>query len=304
MTAKLRKYLVPEFIIGDGSIQLVSQYLGFYNPKKVLLVTDPGLRQVGLISRIEKLLIEEYISYTIFDDITPNPRDYEIMQGSEIYKEENCDVILAVGGGSPLDAAKGIAIVSTNHKDITNFEGVDMIPNPIPPLLCIPTTAGTSADISQFSIILNSNELNKFAIISKTIVPDTSLIDAETTLSMDLELTAQTGIDALVHAIEAYVSNASSAVTDMNAIEAIKLINDFLPRTLNSPNNLVYRNKMMLASLLAGMAFSNASLGCVHALAHSLGGYGAIAVWSSNFSKEKPFFHPRINSSSTTIRLL
>ncbi len=272
MSNTLRKYLVPEFVLGEGASSLISRYVKFYNPRKILLVTDPGLIKVGLIPRIEKQLRSERIPYLIYDNITPNPRDYQVMLGSEFYLKNNCDVILAVGGGSPMDAAKGIAIVSTNHQHINSFEGVDKISVPIPPLICVPTTAGTSADISQFAIILNSESKQKLAIISKAVVPDNALIDAETTLTMDNELTAATGIDALVHAIEAYVSNASSAITDINALEAIRIISKYLPLTLNSPENIEYRKKMMLASLLAGMAFSNASLGLVHAMAHALGG--------------------------------
>ncbi len=268
----LRKYLVPEFVLGEGASSLISRYVKFYNPRKILIVTDPGLIKVGLIPKIEKQLKSGNIPYLIYDNVTPNPRDYQVMLGSEYYLKNNCDVILAIGGGSPIDAAKGIAIVSTNHQHINNFEGVDKISVPMPPLICVPTTAGTSADISQFAIILDSETKQKLAIISKAVVPDNALIDAETTLTMDNELTAATGIDALVHAMEAYVSNASSAITDINALEAIRIISKYLPLTLNSPENIDYRKKMMLASLLAGMAFSNASLGLVHAMAHALGG--------------------------------
>ncbi len=272
MYGSLRKYLVPEFVLGEGAVALISRYVNFYNPKRILLVTDPGLIETGLVPKIEKQLRSDKIPYLIYDNIKPNPRDHQVMLGSEIYQKNNCDVILAVGGGSPMDAAKGIAIVSTNHQHINDFEGVDKITVPIPPLICVPTTAGTAADISQFAIILDSELKQKLAIISKAVVPDNSLIDSETTLTMDNQLTAATGIDALVHAIEAYVSNASSAITDINALEAIRLISKYLPLVLQSPKEIEYRSKMMLASLLAGMAFSNASLGLVHAMAHALGG--------------------------------
>ncbi|WP_347838029.1 alcohol dehydrogenase-like regulatory protein ErcA [uncultured Draconibacterium sp.] len=272
MNVPLRKCLIPEFILGDGAINLASRYVNFFNPKKVLVVTDKGLRETKLVSKIEKQFTENKVPYCIFDHVSPNPRDHEVMEGAQMYRKENCNVILAIGGGSAMDAAKGIGIVSTNFNAIERFEGVDKIADPMPPLVCIPTTAGTSADISQFAIILNSSEKTKMAIISKTVVPDTSLIDAETTLTMNAELTAATGIDAMVHAFEAYASSASSAITDMNALEAIRLIKKYLPLTLKSPDNLKYRNKMMLASLLAGIAFSNASLGLVHAMAHALGG--------------------------------
>jgi alcohol dehydrogenase class IV len=194
------------------------------------------------------------------------------MAGAEFYADNNCDVIVAVGGGSVIDCAKGIGIVATNNRNITQFEGIDKVPIPGPPLICIPTTAGTSADVSQFAIISNRQRQYKMAIISKTTVPDVALIDPEVTLTMDSYLTACTGMDALVHAIEAFVSTAHSPLIDLHALEAIRLISTYLPAVIEAPDNLELRGWVMLGSLQAGLAFSNASLGAVHAMAHSLGG--------------------------------
>ncbi len=171
-----------------------------------------------------------------------------------------------------MDCAKGIGIVSTNRKNILDIEGIDNVPIPGPPLICIPTTSGTSADVSQFAIINDTVEKRKIAIISKTVVPDVALIDPLTTLTMPAYLTACTGIDALVHAVEAYVSTANSPLLDLHALEAVRLVCTNLPQVLAAPTDLELRGKMTLASLQAGLAFSNASLGAVHAMAHSLGG--------------------------------
>ena len=171
-----------------------------------------------------------------------------------------------------MDAAKGIGIVSTNQKHILEFEGVDRIRIPAPPLIFIPTTAGTSADVSQFAIIANREELLKIAIVSKAIVPDVALIDPLTTTTMDPYLTACTGIDALVHGFEAFVSTGSGPLTDTYAIEAIKLLQQNLLRIHKEPNNIKLREKVMLGSMKAGLAFSNAILGAVHAMSHGLGG--------------------------------
>jgi alcohol dehydrogenase class IV len=195
------------------------------------------------------------------------------MLGAEIYRQADCDTIVAVGGGSPLDCAKGIAVVVANGGSILDYEGVDMISEPGPPLLCIPTTSGTAADLSQFAIICDQDQRRKFAIISKAIVPDLSLVDPEMTVTMDPFLTACTGMDALTHAIEATVSNAHSPITDLHALKAIELICGHIERAVSSPEDMVAREQMMLGCLEAGLAFSNASLGAVHALAHSLGGY-------------------------------
>ncbi|MEW6531406.1 MAG: alcohol dehydrogenase-like regulatory protein ErcA [Thermodesulfobacteriota bacterium] len=269
---ELRKFLVPEFVYGEGAIDLVGRYARNFGAKKLLMVTDPGIVRAGWAGRVEALLNHEEIPYVVYDGVTPNPKDEEVMAGAEVYRDQGCDVIVAVGGGSPIDCAKGIGIVSGNNKHILEFEGVDEVPMPGPPLICIPTTAGTSADISQFAIIVDTTRRVKIAIISKTVVPDTSLIDPETTVTMPLDLTAATGIDALAHGFEAYVSNASSPITDLLALEAIRLVDEHLISAVQKPQEMKYRNGMMMASLLAGMAFSNASLGLVHAMAHALGG--------------------------------
>ncbi len=194
------------------------------------------------------------------------------MNGAAFYRESGCDLVIAVGGGSPMDCAKAIGIVTTNHQNVLEFEGVDNVEIPGPPLICVPTTAGTSADVSQFSIINDSGRKVKIAIISKTMVPDVALISPETTLTMSPYLTACTGMDALVHAIEAIVSTANSPITDVHAFAAIGLIRRNLENVLLRPDDLELRSRLMLGSLEAGLAFSNASLGAVHAMAHSLGG--------------------------------
>ena len=190
-----------------------------------------------------------------------------------MYRENHCDVIVAIGGGSPMDCGKAIGIVVAHGRSILEFEGVDTIRVPSPPLILIPTTAGTSADVSQFVIISNQQERMKFSIVSKAVVPDVSLIDPETTASMDPFLSACTGIDALVHAIEAFVSTGHGPLTDPHALEAMRLINGNLVQMIANPTDIALREKIMLGSMQAGLAFSNAILGAVHAMSHSLGGF-------------------------------
>jgi alcohol dehydrogenase class IV len=268
----LRKFVAPEFICGHGALQLAGRYARNFGMKQVLLVTDPGVRAAGWAGAVGESLTEAGISFTIFDAISVNPRSRQVMSGMEVYRSEECNGIVAVGGGSPMDCAKGIGIASSNMQDILAFEGVDRVPVPAPPLICIPTTAGSSADVSQFAIITDEARKRKIAIISKTLVPDISLLAPEPLTTMSVELTVDTGMDALSHAIEAYVSNASSPMTDVHALEAIRLIASALPAAVREPYNLDLRFSTLLASLHAGLAFSNASLGAVHAMAHSLGG--------------------------------
>lgn len=268
----LRKFVAPEFIFGMNARNLAGRYAKNFGGRKVLVVTDPGVRAAGWCSQVVASLDESGIDHVLFDEVTSNPKAEEVAAGAALYRREGCNAIVAVGGGSPMDCAKGIGIVSTNHGDIVDFEGVDRVEQSIPPLICIPTTAGSAADVSQFAIITDSVRLTKIAIISKMIVPDVALIDPVTTTSLSRDLTAQTALDALCHGIESYVSTAHSAITDLYAIQAVRAISSNLLPTLSDPGNLAFRGRLMLASLEAGLAFSNASLGLVHAMAHSLGG--------------------------------
>lgn len=270
--AELRKFVAPEFVFGAGAGLLAGQFAANLSIKKALVVTGPVLESLGCPGKIVDSLSEEGVASVVFSDVTPNPRDYEVMAGAEVFRREGCDAIVAVGGGSPMDCAKAIGIVCTNDRHVLDFEGVDNVDRPGPPLICIPTTAGTAADISQFCIINNTQRKVKIAIVSKTMVPDVALIDPMLTMTMGEELTAHTGLDALTHAVEAFASNASSAITDLNAKEAIRLISKHLLTAVRQPDNIEARTGMMLASTYAGLAFSNAILGAVHAMAHSLGG--------------------------------
>ncbi len=270
---ELRKFIAPEFVFGNGARQLAVQYVQNFGARRVLVATDKGVIGAGWVEPLLHDLEQEGIGATVYDEISPNPRDFEVMHGAEIFEKENCNVIIAIGGGSPMDCAKGIGIVHTNKKHILSFEGVDEVDIPGPPLICIPTTAGTSADVSQFSIINDIQRKVKIAIISKKLVPNAALIDPFITTTMDPYLTACTGMDALTHAVEAYCSNANSPITDVHALQAISLIPRFLFAATQRPDDLTARGQMMLASLHAGLAFSNTGLGAVHAMAHSLGGF-------------------------------
>jgi len=194
------------------------------------------------------------------------------MLGAELFLSFGCDLIIAIGGGSSIDCAKCISIVAANGGYILDYEGVDEVKMPGPPLICIPTTAGSSADVSQFAIIKDSSTNIKRAIISKKIVPDLALIDPVPLMTMDPYLTACTGMDALTHAIEAYVSNTHSALTDVHALESLKLISQEIEKSILPDRTLDTMFQVMHGSLQAGLAFSNASLGAVHAMAHSIGG--------------------------------
>ncbi|MBN2111384.1 MAG: iron-containing alcohol dehydrogenase [Methanosarcinaceae archaeon] len=268
-----RKFLAPEIILGNGCRSLIGQYVLSLSGRKIFLISDPGVIKAGWAGEVADELNSREYDVLIYDKVSPNPRSAEVMQGAETYIEEGCDVIVAVGGGSPMDCGKAIGAVVSNQCNVLELEGVDEVALPAPPIICIPTTAGSSADVSQVAVISDEKRRRKFGIISKTMLPDLALIDPETTVTMSPELTASTGMNALCHAFESYVSNASSVMTDMYALEATKLVSEYLPKAYDDPDNIMFRDKVMLGSMYAGLAFSNASLGLVHSMAHSLGGY-------------------------------
>lgn len=269
---ELRKFVAPEIVFGPGARRRVGQYAQNYGARHVLLVSDPGLIAAGWTAQVEQALQAAGLAWSLFSGVTPNPKDYEVTQGAEVYRQEKCDLLVAVGGGSVIDCAKGIGILAVNEGPLGRYEGVDEVPLPGPPLICVPTTAGTSADVSQFAILTDTPKRVKAALVSKMLVPDVSLIDPETTTTLSAELTRNTGIDALTHAFEAYVSTASSPLTDLHALAAVRRIAEHLVEAVRQPQSLEVRTEMMCGALLAGLAFSNASLGLLHAMSHALGG--------------------------------
>jgi alcohol dehydrogenase class IV len=267
----LLKFEVPEIIHGIGALTKIGCCAKRLGGEKILLVTDPGIIRSGWIDEVLKHLEKENLKYVVYDNVVTNPRDFQVEQGAQLYNRENCDVIAAVGGGSPIDTAKGIGILASNHGNIHEYEGCNLVTQPVPPLVCAPTTAGTGADISQFAVVADTRKKRKMTILSRSIMPDISLIDPRLLQTKPEDLMAATGMDTLTHAIEAYVSSLSWPLTDPHAIHAIELVWLHLLNAVRNKNvdSLV---GMSIACLEAGVAFSNAILGAVHALAHPIGG--------------------------------
>jgi alcohol dehydrogenase len=269
---EFRKFVTPEILHGAGARRLAGRYARNIGAERVLVVSDAGVVAAGWTNEVVRSLQEEGLDTSLFAAVTPNPRTTEVARGVEVCLERECDAIVAVGGGSPMDCAKGIGIVLANEQPIREFEGVDQITSPIPPLLCVPTTCGSAADVSQFAIFSDREDRLKFAVVSKAIVPDVALVDAETTGTLPRYVIACSAMDALTHAIEAFVSNASSPLTDAHAAAAIQRGGAALPAAMRDPSDPEPRARLMIASLEAGLAFSNASLGATHAMAHAVGG--------------------------------
>lgn len=268
----ISKFVIPEIIFGKGSLSQIGESAIRLGAKKFFLATDEGLIEAGWIKESIPFLEQKGLDYEVWSDVTPNPKDYEVEEGAKRYLASGCDAIMAIGGGSPIDAAKGVAILVTNEGTIHDYEGIDKITKPLPPMIMVPSTAGTGADISQFDIITDTSRKIKMVLVSKSLIPDISITDPLLLTTKDKELTANTGMDALTHAIEAYVSIAATFLTDVQALNAIRLISHNLRGSVASKTNLEAKEAMAMASLQAGLAFSNAILGAVHAMTHQLGG--------------------------------
>ncbi|MFF8846453.1 iron-containing alcohol dehydrogenase [Streptomyces sp. NPDC015127] len=271
-STRLAKFHVPEIVFGPGSLTELGHCALRLGGRRPFLVTDPGLIEAGWVDEAVGHLRRVGLRPVVWYDLTPNPKDHEIQAGFERYAESGCDVIVGVGGGSCIDAAKGVAILSGNGGRILDYEGVDQVVQPIPPTVMVPSTSGTGADVSQFAVITDTTQHIKITIVSRTLVPEISVIDPRLLTTMPDWLNAATGLDALTHAIEAFVSRAHNPLTDNHALHAVGLITENLVRTQVQPKNFGARLAMAQASLEAGMAFTNAILGATHAMSHQVGG--------------------------------
>lgn len=269
---KINKFVMPELIFGSGSIGLVGESCKRLGARKVFIATDPGVLALNWFEQVMDSCKKARLPYVIFSDITTNPKDYEVDRGVQKYLEEECDAVVGVGGGSPIDVAKAVAILATNGGSIHNYEGVDKIKFPLPPQVMVATTAGSGSEVSQFSIITDSEKKKKLTIISKSLVPDIAIVDPQTLMTKSPHLTATTGLDVLTHAIESFVSIAATPLTDVQAKSAISLVAQNLRPSVASKMNKEAKAKMAMASVQAGLAFSNAILGAVHAMSHAIGG--------------------------------
>jgi len=268
----ITKFAIPEIIFGRGSLNYAGQCALRLGAKKVLLVSDSGIEKAGWVQRLMDILKNEGVEWVYYPGVTSNPRDYEVEQGADFYRNNGADVIIAIGGGSAMDTAKGIAIIASNGGKIRDYEGANRVMRPLPPMVLITTTAGSGSDISQFCIITDVERAVKMSIITRTLVPNISIVDPLILQTKSETLIIQSAVDALAHAIEAYVSTIASPFTEMQSLKAIDLIIRNLPRAVET-RSLDYLEKLSTASVAASMAFSNASLGAEHALAHSLGGH-------------------------------
>ena len=260
-------------LLGAGALADAVAQMAAAGFKKAFIVTDKPLNELGYARDLAAQLAAVGIDSVVFDDVRPNPTVGNVNAGLVILQTAGADCVVSLGGGSPHDCAKGIALVATNGGKIEDYEGVDKSAKPQLPLIAVNTTAGTASEMTRFTIITDETRHVKMAIVDKHVTPYLSVNDPALMVGMPAALTAATGMDALTHAVEAYVSTAANPITDACAVKAIALIARFLPTAVAEPANAEAREQMAYAQFLAGMAFNNASLGYVHAMAHQLGGF-------------------------------
>ena len=271
--------MVQRFILnetsyfGPGARKVLPEVIDRLGKKKALVVTDKGLIKFGVAKMVTDVLDEAGVAYEIFSEVKPNPTVTNVKDGVAAFKAAQADLLIAIGGGSARDTAKGIGIVVANpdFADIVSLEGCAPTKNKSIPMVALPTTAGTAAETTINYVIIDEEKKKKMVCVDPNDIPAVAIIDAELMYSLPKSLTAATGMDALTHAIEGYITKGAWEMSDMFEIEAIRMIARYLPVAVDEPQDPEGRNGMAVAQYIAGMAFSNVGLGLVHGMAHPMG---------------------------------
>ncbi len=270
---KLLTIPFPKLISGEGTITQAAEQLHEMKANKPFIVTDAVLVKLGIVEMLTDELSAANIDYYIFDQVTPDPTTEIVNSGLTFYRENQCDSFIALGGGSAMDCAKGIAASVTKNTDIKNLKGLFRIRKSLPPFIAIPTTAGTGSEATVVAVITNPKKKQKYTVVDPVLVPDIAIVDPLLMVGLPEKITAETGLDALTHAIESYSGLHSTNLTKSYSSDAVKRIFNYLPSAYKNGKDIEARREMSIASFNAGVAFTRTSIGYVHAIAHQLGGY-------------------------------
>lgn len=278
-----REFIMPaQSVIGSNAVEQVGALCRKRGWKKALIVTDQIMLKLGSVAQVEKILAASEIASAVYAGVNTEPVVEYVQEGLQIFRDQGCDFVLSVGGGSPIDTAKAVAVMATNPGSIEQYKGIGKITSPGVPLVAIPTTAGTGSEATVYTVITDQKTDVKMLIGSPYLMPTVAIVDPMLTLSSPPGVTAATGVDALVHAIEAYVSVKRQPMTDIFCISAIELIAQNIRQAWSNGNNIEAREKMMLGAMQAGIAFSNSSVALVHGMSRPIGAYFHIAHGVSN----------------------
>lgn len=276
-----REFIVPgQIISGSGALNMAETVLKGLG-KKALIVTDKVMIQLGNCAKVEAALKNQGVAYAIYSEIVGEPTDTMIENGLKLYKEEGCDFLVALGGGSPIDSMKAIGSLVINGGNISDYMG-KVIDVEVPPMVAIPTTAGTGSEATQFTIITDTKKNIKMLLKGKVLMPSLAIIDPQFTMTAPPKITAATGLDALCHAVEAYTSRKAQTLSDTFAMSAVKRIFKYLPAAFKDGSNEEARVQMSVAALEAGIAFNNASVTIIHGMSRPIGALFHVAHGLSN----------------------
>lgn len=280
--AKVLDWTPPLLLRGEGILELLPNTLSARNYNKVLIVTDKGIRDLGLLDRLLDGLAKMNIEYIIYDNTVPNPTDQNAREAAIKYKENSCSAIIGFGGGSALDCAKGAAVVvGTGNADLQQYHGLLKVRKKLPPIIAVPTTSGTGSEGTIATVITDSVRHTKYAISDTVLLPEIAVLDAGLIANLPKTITAHTGMDALSHAVEAYINKSNTKETRKMAEVAVKLIYDNLPSAFENGDKIA-RYNMQYAAYLAGRAFTRAYVGNIHAISHQIGAKYPVAHGEAN----------------------
>lgn len=275
-------FVKSDITFGRNSIKELPRIIKAYKAKRVMLVYDAGVKFAGIADTVLSNLNEADVEIVIFDKVIPNPTNEIVEKAAVIAKDEKVDAFVAVGGGSSIDLAKAINVLMTNPGPIGQYGGIGMVEHDLLPLIAIPTTAGTSSEITNVSALIDTEKVIKYVVIDNKLVPSKVIIDPEFTKTMPASVTASTGMDAITHAVESYISNMATPLTEYNSLQGLKIIYQNLPKAVKDGSDMEAREQMMLGCVITGFGFSNANLGLVHGIAHTLSAHFQLAHGMAN----------------------
>lgn len=275
-------FVSSNVVFGRDAAKKLPEILKEYKAKNVMVVYDAGVKMAGIATKVLEEIEKADVKITVFDGVIPNPTNEVVEEAAEIAKKENIDVFVAVGGGSSIDLTKAVNILMTNPGPIGQYGGIGMVKEAVLPLIAIPTTAGTSSEITNVVALTDTEAVCKYVIIDNKIVADKVIADPEFTRTMPPSVTAATGMDAITHAVESYISNMSTPLTEYHSLKGLQIFYENLPKAVADGNDMQAREQMMLGCIIAGFGFSNANLGLVHGIAHTLSAHFHLAHGMAN----------------------
>lgn len=278
-----KEFFAKSYVVfGKGAAQELSKILKEYDAKNVMVVYDAGVKMAGIAEKVLAEVEKAEVHVTVFDGVIPNPTNEVVEEAAAVALQNKIDVFVAVGGGSSIDLAKAVNILMSNPGPIGQYGGIGLVKNEVLPFIAVPTTAGTSSEITNVVALTDTKAVCKYVIIDQKLVPDKVIADPEYTKTMPAGVTAATGMDAITHAVESYISNMSTPLTEYHSVRGLQIFHENLPKVFLDGSDMEARENMMLGCIIAGFGFSNANLGLVHGIAHTLSAHFHLAHGMAN----------------------